>query len=81
LDAADEKGTHNIKGGKTIFGRIISYQEKTGMSIEGIMRMPYITFVLGMLDAPSIDFDEKTTKEVIPDTANSQVNSLVSFLQ
>jgi hypothetical protein len=51
------------------------------MSIEGIMRMPYITFVLGMLDAPSIDFDEKTTKEVIPDTANSQVNSLVSFLQ
>ena len=61
----ESKGKYSITGGKTIIGKIFSYQEKTGMSYFDILKLPYITFTLGMLDAPQIDYDsdKKDTKQ------------------
>lgn len=33
------------------------------MSIKEILKIPYIMFVIGMLDAPSIDYDSKKDKK------------------
>lgn len=76
LEINEDEGQYSIKGGKTILGRIFSYQERTGASLEEIYRMPYIQFVIGMLDAPSVEYDKKEKKK----DAESQVNSLTSFL-
>lgn len=53
------KPEYTIKGGRTILGRIFAYQEKTGMPPNEILKMPYIQFVLGMLDAPQVDYESK----------------------
>jgi len=59
LEKSNDKRSYDIKGGKLIQGKIFAYQEKTGMSYNEIMKLPYITFVLGMLDAPQVDYDSK----------------------
>jgi len=70
-------------------GYIFAYQEKTGMGIEEIMRTPWLMIVLGMLTAPSIDYDKVkeeressngTTKtnnnEKIPQTAKDEMAAI-----
>ena len=75
------KRQYDFVGGKTIIGRVFAYQEKTGMSYKEIMKMPYIVFVLGMLDAPQIDYDTKKTKEKKLDSAESQVNAILNVFK
>lgn len=70
MESSTNKGSHNIKGGKTILGKIFQYQKETGMSIKEIMKIPYIMFVIGMLDAPHIDYDSK--KEDIIETKTKE---------
>jgi len=41
-------------------GNMFAYQEKTGMSPNQILNMPYIQYVIGSLTAPSIDYDDKS---------------------
>lgn len=50
------------------------------MSINEIMKIPYIMFVLGMADAPSIDYETKKEEEQILNGAQEQANALKSFL-
>lgn len=70
IDKTDRQYT--VKGGKTFLGRMFAYQKETGAAIKDIMKMPYIQFVIGMLDAPSIQYakkeeikEAKTAKEEI----------------
>lgn len=63
MEIDESEGQYPIKGGKTFLGKLFAYQERTGMSVKQIMKMPYILFVIGMLDAPSIDYDEKKKKK------------------
>jgi hypothetical protein len=52
------------------------------MSIKEILRMPYILFVVGMLDAPSIDYDKKKKmKTAPPKTAEEEANLLNAALR
>ena len=46
------------------------------MSYRDIMALPYIAFVLGMLDAPQIDYESKKEKLNTPQTAEEQVAAL-----
>lgn len=75
------KRQYTFVGGKTIIGRIFAYQEKTGMSYKEIMKMSYIVFVLGMLDAPQIDYDSKKDKETKLESAESQVNAILNVFK
>lgn len=81
MEIDDDGGKHSVKGGKTILGRVFSYQEKTGMSIENIMKLPYIFFVLGMADAPWIDYDSKKEKEKVnrPTTVEEELAALTGM--
>lgn len=63
MERPKTKGDCDIIGGKTILGKIFQYQEKTGMSYDEVLKLPYITFVLGMADAPQIDYDSKKEKK------------------
>lgn len=75
LEKPKDKGQYSIIGGKTILGRIFQYQEKTGMNYNDILELPYITFVLGMADAPQIDYDTKIeTKK--PDNFGTKITDL-----
>jgi len=81
LEIDNKGGQHAIKGGKTFLGRLFAYQEKTGMGIKEIMKLPYILFVIGMLDAPSIDYESKKTKEYnTPNTAEEEINAVTNAL-
>ena len=81
MEKSASKGQHPVIGGKTIIGRIFAYQEKTGMSIKDIMRTPYIMFVLGMVDAPSIDYSKDKSEDTTTITgAQEQANALKNFL-
>lgn len=81
MEKPKTKGQHSIIGGKTILGKIFQYQEKTGMSYNDILKLPYITFVLGMADAPQVDYDSK--KETKKDTATAQeeINALANVFR
>lgn len=68
LEVTETTNEYTITGGKTIIGKIFSYQEKTGMSPAEIMKLPYIMFVLGMYDAPQIDYSSKEDKNKKPKT-------------
>jgi len=86
LEFNHEEGPYLVKGGKTIIGRIFQYQEKTGMTPAQILKLPYIQFVLGMLDAPSIDYSskkEKATKPKVntPKTADDEINAVIAALR
>lgn len=51
------------------------------MTPKQIMKLPYILFVLGMLDAPSIDYGSKEKEKVIiPETAQDEANALINAL-
>lgn len=52
------------------------------MSVNEILKMPYIFFVIGMLDAPSIDYDKKKKDEKIisPKTAQEEMNAIAGLL-
>lgn len=52
------------------------------MSPREIMKLPYIQFVIGMLDAPSIDYENRKVKkeETKPATADQQVAAIMSAL-
>lgn len=79
LENDKSKGKYTVKGGKTILGRIFSYQEKTGQDWESILDMPYIRIVIAMLDAPSIDYDkDSNSKFISPDSAEDEVNLFLS---
>ena len=82
MEIDTSKGQHVIKGGRTFLGKVFAYQERTGMSIREIMKIPYIQFVIGMLDAPAVDYDKKKDKKEIttPDTAESQASAVMSAL-
>jgi len=64
-----------------IFGKIFQYQEKTGMSIKDIMKIPYIMFVLGMADAPQVDYESKKDKKTTtPKTAEDEIAAISGAL-
>ena len=63
MERPEEEGKYNIIGGKTILGKIFQYQEKTGMSYNEVLKLPYIIFVLGMADAPQVDYSSSTNKK------------------
>ena len=81
METNQSKRKYIITGGKTIIGRIFSYQEKTGMTIKEILEMPYIMFILGVLDAPAIDYEDKKEKVHVPKTEKEEINALVNFLK
>lgn len=65
-------------------GYLFAYQEKTGMSLNEIMKTPWLMIVLGMLTAPSVDFKDKKekNKKVInqnPKTADEEIGALGAF--
>lgn len=57
-----DENKYTVKGGNTFLGKMFSYQERTGMSPKDILKLPYIQFVIGMLDAPQIDYESKKEK-------------------
>ena len=82
MEVNKSKGSHAVKGGQTILGNIFAYQERTGMSIDNIMQLPYIMFVISMLDAPQIDY-ESTSNDNTPtetDTVDAQINAVANAL-
>ena len=81
MDVDKTEGQYTVKGGRTFIGKMFSYQERTGMSPGQILKLPYILFVLGMYDAPSIDYETKKEKKLKPTTAEEQVNSIISILK
>ena len=50
------------------------------MSIKSIMKIPYVMFVLGMLDAPQINYDSKKEEISTPKTAEDEAAAIVSAL-
>lgn len=53
------------------------------MTPKQIMKIPYVLFVIGMLDAPSIDYDSKKKekkKKKTPKTAKGEVNAVINAL-
>ena len=84
MEVDKRKKSYSVKGGRTILGKIFSYQEKTGMPIKEILKIPYIQFVIGMLDAPSIDYDKEEENEeekiIRPKTAQEEMNALAGAL-
>lgn len=50
------------------------------MSYEDIMKLPYIAFVLGMLDAPQIDYDSKKDNLITPKTAADEAAAFAGVL-
>jgi len=84
LEADKSSRKYAVKGGNTILGRVFAYQERTGAAIKDIMSMPYIQFVIGMADAPQIDYETKDKKEkdeiYIPKNAQEESKSLRGFL-
>jgi hypothetical protein len=80
LESSKSKGQHTVIGGKTILGKIFTYQEKTGMKYQDIMKLPYIAFVIGMMDAPQIDYDSKKEQEIKPKTVDDEASALVGCL-
>lgn len=82
MEIVTKKRKYTVKGGKTILGSLFSYQERTGMALSGILRLPYIYFVLGMIDAPYIEYDELEKEEVhTPKTVEEEISSLTNFLK
>lgn len=81
IDTNENKYT--VKGGNTILGKIFSYQERTGLSPKEILKLPYIQFVLGMLDAPQIDYDKKNkkNKKEEPKTVEDELAIIASALR
>ena len=78
------EGQYTIKGGKTILGKIFAYQEKTGQSVHEILRMPYVQFVLSMLDVPTVDYASKGTKKdnvKKPQTQEEEINLIAAALR
>lgn len=82
MEADKSPGKYLVKGGNTILGRIFAYQERTGAAIKDIMSMPYIQFVIGMADAPQIDYETKDKKDetFTPKNAQEESTSLRGFL-
>ena len=82
MEKPKTKGQHDIIGGKTILGKVFQYQEKTGMSYDDIMKLPYMIFVIGMADAPQVDYESKkeTKKENRPSSAEEEINAISSIL-
>ena len=70
-----------IRGGKTWIGKLFSYQERTGLSIDKILKIPYIMLIVGMLDAPSIDFEKNKKEGVKIKTAQDEANAFLGFLK
>ena len=81
MEAPKDAGKYAVKGGRTFIGRMFQYQEKTGMTPKQIGQLPYIMFVLGMLDAPQIDMKEKNedVKLNVPKTPEEEMNALLGF--
>jgi hypothetical protein len=50
------------------------------MPVKDIMKLPYIFFVIGMLDAPAIDYDKKKQKTYTPETGKDEINAFMGFL-
>ena len=61
---------------------MFQYQERTGASLKEIKKLPYTQFIIGMIDAPSIDYEKKTKKEKT-DISDKQeeINALAGFLR
>lgn len=83
MEDVDEGGQYVIKGGNTIMGYLFAYQEKTGMGLKEIMKTPWLMIVLGMLTAPSVDYEaskeKKKTKPPV-ETPDDEINVLQTFL-
>lgn len=43
------------------------------------MKMPYIQFVIGMLDAPQIDYDSKEKEVIKAETEEEELKALSQF--
>jgi hypothetical protein len=60
---------------------MFSYQSQTGMPIKDILKMPWIQFIIGMLDAPTTDLKSGKNKQSLPvNTAEEQINSINQIL-
>lgn len=73
LERPKEKRKYKIVGGKIIFGKIFEYQTKTSMPYNDIMKLPYIAFILGMLDAPQVDYDSEKEDIKKPQTKEEEI--------
>lgn len=79
MEVDKKQRKYTVKGGKTILGRLFQYQERTGMSVNEILKLPYIMFVIGMADAPSIDYDtEEKQKTSEPKTQEEEINAFLT---
>lgn len=83
METTKDSGKYDIKGGKTILGKIFAYQERTGASLEEIRGMSWVQFVLGMADAPNIDYESKkdVTKKDKPDGKAAEKAALLGFFK
>lgn len=82
MEFDNSSGQHAVKGANTILGKVFAYQEKTGMPPEQIMKLPYVMFVIGMLDAPSVNYNDKKDEEKTnkPKTAGEEMNAVAGLL-
>lgn len=82
MDLDNETRSYSVKGGKTFLGALFQYQERTGASLKEIKKLPYIQFIIGMVDAPSIDYEKKTKKEKTEiSDKQEEINALAGFLR
>lgn len=79
LEVDGSKGSYSFKGGKTILGKIFTYQKETGESLRNIMNLPYIYFVIGMLDCVTVDFDSKDSKKIKNKEAKTAEEEMAAF--
>lgn len=80
METSTKERQYSIKGGRTIIGYIFAYQEKTGSSYQEVLKMPWLSLVIGMMDAPSIDYDsgskEEKEKTLKADTVEEEVANI-----
>lgn len=81
MENVKSKKQYSVIGGKTILGKIFAYQKETGMSVKNIMKLPYIMFVIGMLDAPQIDYENKREKINEPKTKEEEIAAMASIFR
>lgn len=78
----DEVRKYKVKGGKTILGKLFAYQERTGLAPKEILKLPYIQFVLGMLDAPQVDYgNEKEKKKIGKLTPKEEMAAIANIFR
>ena len=83
MEADNSTRQYVVKGGKTFLGAMFAYQERTGMTPKEILKLPYIQFVIGMVDCPQVDYESKNKKEEtnVPRTVEEEITALTRALR